>query len=172
VCNIGSVTKHQFMSTRSRIGIELEDGSIKSVYHHFDGYPEGLGVKLLQHYTTEESVNKLIDGGNMSNCWSDSRFDVKTGKFYPIADPKPTYYGGDNERPIISKYRKDFFMIDSWQEYSYIFVPNGRGQGFWAMYETNQTFDENYDKVLSYEVTSCNRRAYDQMIKEDQEVTV
>ena len=38
------------MSTRSRIGIELEDGSIKSVYHHFDGYPEGLGVKLLTHY--------------------------------------------------------------------------------------------------------------------------
>ena len=67
------------MSTRSRIGIELEDGSIKSVYHHFDGYPEGLGVKLLTHYTTEESVNKLIDGGNMSNCWSDSQFNVETG---------------------------------------------------------------------------------------------
>ena len=96
------------MSTRSRIGIELEDGSIKSVYHHFDGYPEGLGVKLLTHYTTEESVNKLIDGGNMSNCWSDSKFNVETGEFTPIADPKPAYYGGEDEKPVISKKRKEF----------------------------------------------------------------
>ena len=153
------------MSTRSRIGIELEDGSIKSVYHHFDGYPEGLGVKLLTHYTTEESVNKLIDGGNMSNCWSDSQFNVETGEFTPIADPKPAYYGGENEQPVISKKRKDFFMIDCWQEYSYIFVPNGRGQGFWAMYEVKHQYDENYDQILSYEATPCTRRALDQIEK-------
>ena len=32
------------MSTNSRIGLRLEDGSILSVYHHWDGYPEWLGV--------------------------------------------------------------------------------------------------------------------------------
>ena len=40
---------------------------------------------------------ELIDGGNMSNCWSDCKYDVKTGDFTPIANPKPTYYGGDDE---------------------------------------------------------------------------
>ena len=82
------------MSTRARIGILLPDDSILSVYHHFDGYPEGLGVKLKEHYNTYEKASELIDGGNMSNCWSDSKFDVETGEFTPIADPKPTYYGG------------------------------------------------------------------------------
>ena len=31
------------MATRSRIGIELTDGSILSAYHHWDGYPQWLG---------------------------------------------------------------------------------------------------------------------------------
>ena len=55
------------MSTRSRIGILLPDDSILSVYHHFDGYPEGLGVKLVDYYNTYEKASELIDGGNMSN---------------------------------------------------------------------------------------------------------
>jgi hypothetical protein len=40
------------MATRSRIGIELKNGSVLSVYHHWDGYPEWLGRILedpLQH---------------------------------------------------------------------------------------------------------------------------
>ena len=51
------------------------------------------------------------------------------------------------------------------REYSYIFVPNGRGQGFWAMYEVKHQYDENYDQILSYEATPCTRRALDQIEK-------
>ena len=58
------------MATRSRIGIVLKDDSIRSVYHHWDGYPEWLGVILKQEYNTKEKVRKLIDGGNMASCWS------------------------------------------------------------------------------------------------------
>jgi len=91
------------MSTRSRIGILLPDDSILSVYHHFDGYPEWLGVTLEEHFNTYDKVAELIDGGNMSNCWSDCKYDVETGDFTPIADPKPTYYGGKDEAPISVK---------------------------------------------------------------------
>ena len=55
----------RFMSTNARIGIKLEDGSILSAYHHWDGYPEWLGRILKQHYNTKEKVAELIDGGNM-----------------------------------------------------------------------------------------------------------
>ena len=34
------------MATRARIGLKLDDGSIISAYHHWDGYPEWLGVTL------------------------------------------------------------------------------------------------------------------------------
>ena len=60
------------MATRSRIGIELNDGSILSAYHHWDGYPEWLGRILTTHYNTKAQVAELIDGGDMSSCWSDS----------------------------------------------------------------------------------------------------
>ena len=40
------------MATRSRIGIQLKDNSILSVYHHWDGYPEWLGRILLTQYNS------------------------------------------------------------------------------------------------------------------------
>ena len=58
------------MSTNSRIGLRLSDGTILSAYHHWDGYPEWLGVTLREHYNTNEKVAELIDGGDMSCCWS------------------------------------------------------------------------------------------------------
>ena len=67
------------MSTRARIGLVQEDGSILSAYHHWDGYPEWLGVTLKEHYDTREDW--LIDGGNMSSCWSDNEFDYEKQEF-------------------------------------------------------------------------------------------
>ena len=44
------------MATRARIGLKLDDGSIISAYHHWDGYPEWLGVTLKEHYNTKEDI--------------------------------------------------------------------------------------------------------------------
>ena len=46
------------MATRSRIGIELSDGSVLSSYHHWDGYPQWLGRILTTHYNSK--VKHLI----------------------------------------------------------------------------------------------------------------
>ena len=62
------------MATRSRIGIELKDGSILSAYHHWDGYPQWLGRILNTHYTSREQAADLIDGGDMSSCWTNERW--------------------------------------------------------------------------------------------------
>ena len=90
------------MSTNARIGIKLEDGSILSAYHHWDGYPEWLGVTLKTQYNKKEKVAELIDGGNMSSCYSDNVFDYEKQEFVK-RDPQPEYYGGENERPRLSK---------------------------------------------------------------------
>ena len=90
------------MSTNARIGIKLEDGSILSAYHHWDGYPEWLGRILKQHYNTKEKVAELIDGGNMSSCWSDNVYDYDKQEFVK-RDPQPEYYGGDDERHRLSR---------------------------------------------------------------------
>ncbi len=68
------------MGTRSRIGIKLTDGSILSAYHHWDGYPEWLGKTLVKNYNSYDEASELIDGGDMSSCWSDSIWGEKPPK--------------------------------------------------------------------------------------------
>ena len=112
------------MATRARIGLKLEDGSIISAYHHWDGYPEWLGVTLKEHYNTKKDIAKLIDGGNMSSCYSDNEYDYKKQEFVK-QDPKPNYYGGDSERPRLSRNFTQFaFDSKSGEEYLYLFVDN------------------------------------------------
>ena len=54
------------MATRSRIGIENEDGTVSSVYCHWDGYPSNNGRILVAHYTDREKVKELIALGAIS----------------------------------------------------------------------------------------------------------
>jgi hypothetical protein len=53
------------MATRSRIAIKLED-KILSIYCHYDGYPEGVGNTLKQHYQDPAKIQSLMDLGNLS----------------------------------------------------------------------------------------------------------
>jgi len=52
------------MATRSRIAIEKQDGTVDSIYCHFDGYLEGVGKMLFENYD-RESTQQLIDLGNI-----------------------------------------------------------------------------------------------------------
>lgn len=54
------------MATRSAIGIRLNNGKIKAVYCHYDGYPEGVGKTLLEHYDGKTNATKLISLGDIS----------------------------------------------------------------------------------------------------------
>jgi hypothetical protein len=55
------------MSTRSRIGIAGDDGAIRSIYCHFDGYPESVGAILAKSYTDRSKVEALIGLGDISS---------------------------------------------------------------------------------------------------------
>jgi hypothetical protein len=54
------------MSTRSNIGIRETDGTVKTIYCHWDGYPQYVGRLLLTYYTTEQDVRGLLDLGDIS----------------------------------------------------------------------------------------------------------
>ena len=53
------------MATRSRIAIENQDGTVNSVYCHFDGYLSGVGKTLFNHYD-QEKLEKLLELGDIS----------------------------------------------------------------------------------------------------------
>ena len=54
------------MSTRSLIGIQEKDGSVRFIYNHHDGYPSYTGRMLKAHYSTPERVNELLELGDIS----------------------------------------------------------------------------------------------------------
>lgn len=47
------------MATRSLIGVENADGSVRYTYCHFDGYPEGVGRQLVTHFADRGAAEKL-----------------------------------------------------------------------------------------------------------------
>jgi len=128
-------TNTQTMSTRSRIGYQLKDGSIVSVYHHFDGYPDGLGKYLVNNYTDVDDVRELIDGGDMSTCMTDNG--------------EPEYYaikGDRNVDPELSMNEDAYHKLtdDVTGEYAYTFV-----NGSWTCYDVG-----NRKYVALYEVAA------------------
>ena len=54
------------MSTRSAIAIMDEDGRIRSVYAHWDGYLEHNGAILEKYYTEREKIEELLSLGSIS----------------------------------------------------------------------------------------------------------
>lgn len=53
------------MSTRSRIAIQ-RDAGFESIYCHSDGYVEGVGKTLAEHYSNVDQVELLIALGDIS----------------------------------------------------------------------------------------------------------
>ena len=122
------------MATRSRIGIELTDGSILSAYHHWDGYPTWLGRILTTHYNSREQAAELIDGGDMSSCWSDTIWGEERtdGQKYG-----PQYYSqrGEDCPPRLDNTLQQY--LSDGEEYAYIFR-----DGKWVCYDMNEFNDK------------------------------
>ncbi len=55
------------MGTRSVIGREQNDGSIRTVFCFLDGWPEGVGRTLLDHYQDPEKIDSLLELGPLSS---------------------------------------------------------------------------------------------------------
>jgi hypothetical protein len=122
------------MATRSRIGIELKDGSVLSVYHHWDGYPEWLGRILRTHFNDRSKVAELIDGGDMSSAWTNCGWNNETRP-----TTCPLYYSerGQDCPPVLSSNLQEY-LCDG-EEYAYLFR-----NGEWVCYNRNQfEFEED-----------------------------
>ena len=125
------------MATRSRIGIELKDGSILSAYHHWDGYPQWLGRILNTHFNSRQQAADLIDGGDMSSAWTNVGWQNETRP-----ESGPMYYSerGENCPPRYDETREEF--LSNGEEYSYIFT-----SACWVCYDMNE-FNDNDPEIV------------------------
>ena len=133
------------MSTRSRIGIELQNGSIVSAYHHSDGYPEWLGKILTEHYTTKEKVTELIDGGDMSSCWTNERWSNDLlDRHRDVYGPQYYSQRGEDCPPRLDADLCEYLLPAGSEEYAYLFT-----NGEWVCYNMNQFDDSKLPEVVA-----------------------
>jgi len=130
------------MATRSRIGIQLADDSVLSVYCHWDGYPEFNGVKLVEHFNSYVAASELIDGGDMSCLWTNAGWQNET-----LPTTGPLYYSsrGEDRVPQHHKDLNEYLMFadhDCCGEYAYLYQNDQ-----WVCYQLQSQFPDTVKEV-------------------------
>ena len=116
------------MATRSIIAIENEDGSVTSVYCHFDGYISVNGKTLNEHYQDPNKVKALIALGSLSSLHKDLKpaEGVQHDFSNPAKNVTVAYHrdrGGDLDWGHHTS-AKAFFKSDI-EQYGYLFTQAG-----------------------------------------------
>ena len=132
------------MATRSRIGLQLQDGSILSVYCHWDGYPQFNGVKLVEHFNSYEKAAELIDGGDISALWTNAGWDNET-----LPTTGPLYYSsrGDVTEPRLDSDLCEYLLPDGAEEYHYLYT-GLYSEPKWVCYSMHQFDDSKLPEVV------------------------
>ena len=129
------------MGTRSRIGLQLANGSVLSVYCHWDGYPEFNGVKLVEHFNSYDAAAELIDGGDISSLWTDKGWDQQG-----LPEDGTLYYAdrGEDCPPRLDADLCEYLLPAGSEEYAYLFT-----NGEWVCYNMNQFDDSKLPEVVA-----------------------
>ena len=127
------------MATRSTIALEYADGTVHQIYCHWDGYLEGVGKTLLEHYMDPFKVRELMDLGDISNLGEvigeQHPFSPHSiGMSYDEHEEKygnmTTAYGRDRGESGVASRKfssyNDYVMSHQSEEYDYIFRTDGK----------------------------------------------
>lgn len=114
------------MSTRSNIAIKRKNGTVESIYCHWDGYLSYNGKILLENYKNIDKINRLFELGDISSLRKETE---PTGEHTFDAPQKNVtiFYGRDRGEDNVSKQvwnslGEYFKNIDTlWIEYIYVY---------------------------------------------------
>jgi ABC-type sugar transport system substrate-binding protein len=90
------------MATRSNIGAKQQDGTIKAIYCHWDGYPEGVGAALTEHYSDPAKVEALLNLGDISG----------------VNDTEPENIDSYAKRGETGTEARTFQTFEEWEQYA------------------------------------------------------
>lgn len=149
------------MATRSTIALEFADGTVQQVYAHWDGYLDGNGKTLQEHYSDPFKLRDLIDLGDISSLGSN------IGQKHPFSpfisdknDPEysekaalieraksedwTVFYGRDRgETDIAARKFKDYADYKAnFQNEEYNYILRTDGKWYVNYYETCSEFIE------------------------------
>ena len=130
------------MATRSTIAIQHADGSVDQIYAHWDGYLQGVGSTLVDHYQDRDKVQDLIAHGDVSILGSE--IGVKQDLNTPI-DGMCLFYARDRgeqgvqARPFASL--EDYEQNHQYEEYEYLFTADN----VWSVFFDDEWHDLEYE---------------------------
>jgi len=114
------------MATRSRIGIQNQDGSVSSIYCHWDGYPEGVGATLNEHYSNRQKLNMLINLGDISILGE----NIATMDEHSFNNPKKgvtvAYHRDRGEELNPARVDNSLDVFSDYECYGYIYTLEGK----------------------------------------------
>jgi hypothetical protein len=153
------------MATRARIGLQLPNGKITASYHHWDGYPGGLGYNLCDNWTKLDKVKSAIELGNAST-WGivigdKTDFDDRSNEMHDVQN---IYYGrdrGEKHQKPNTYVNEQEYLEEGWgsgEEFIYLLKdtgqkdPWGRAEGEW-FYATRvwNTGEKDYDPAVGFQ---------------------
>jgi hypothetical protein len=122
------------MSTHSTIAMLYKDGTVKSIYCHFDGYLSGVGKCLLDNYSGIENVDKvkqMMELGDMSVLDTEVNPTGEHSYENPEAGVS-VFYGrdrGEEETEGFEYENYESFLAKGYKEYyCYLFIET---MGLW-----------------------------------------
>ena len=109
------------MATRSNIAYKTPEGKIRSVYAHWDGYPEHNGKILVDNYTDIEKIKALVELGSISSLGAElgeqQDFDDRSTQ---KDDWTLAYHRDRGEELVVREYDDIPSWIADMEEYAYL----------------------------------------------------
>ena len=130
-----------------------KDGSIESIYCHFDGYLEGVGRKLYNYYQDYNKVKELIKLGDIESLKEKIKPDLNSKDNVTIAYHRDLGDKLNKTKPMISNSLDEFndILFDCWIGYIYLYDE-----------KTNKWLWDNY----STEVSELDLKSLDEYFKD------
>ena len=147
------------MATRARIGIENADGSILTSYHHWDGYPAGLGFNLVNNWADEDLLGAAIQLGDASH-WADRIGEKIDFDQFPRSDSyyaQNVYYKRDRGETGV-----DAIVYDSYEVFEKCFLrrtPCGEEYAYVLRLDGTWTQISVYAKEIKHDAEDSIREA-------------
>ena len=136
------------MSTNASISLMNKDGSLDTIYNHWDGYLFGLGYMLTHYYTKVKKVRDLIALGNVSSVDVDLIPTEATHSFDNPQKGVTIAYGRDrgdsNQEAKRFDTLEDFCKSCMVQEYNYIFK-----DGDWLLFKVEKERPTKIDDFIN-----------------------
>lgn len=121
------------MATRSTIAMEYQDGTVKQVYCHWDGYLEHNGRLLQEYWNDSSKLAELIELGDLSSL---SQAIGEQHDFNSQAEGQCTFYGRDRGESDtgarLFKSLEEYQQHCQLEEFNYLRTAEGQWQ-----YSTN-----------------------------------